>query len=99
MLMILYSLSVLCRYHPTVWNKFVKQDSSGENLLIQSFLNWCIRLIPNYILNKIENITIKFSTKEQGITNKKNSDEELKEMIEKITYNYIKERPDINGRF
>lgn len=99
MLMILYSLSVLCRYNSNIWNKFVKHDSSGENLLIRSFLNWCIRLLPNYILNNIENVTIIFSTKEQGVTDMKNSDDELKEIVEKFADKYFKERIENNGRF
>ena len=80
-LMILYALSTLCRYNPSIWNKFIKLDSSGERLLIQSFINWSIRLIPNYILNIIENKSITFSTKEQGIINKKDNAHELKSII------------------
>lgn len=94
-LMILYALSVLCRYNPSIWNKFIKLDSSGEKLLIQSFINWCIRLIPNYILNIIEDTNIIFSTKEQGIINKKYNENELKDIIKKEIEKYLKERGKI----
>jgi hypothetical protein len=92
MLMILYALSVLCRYHSSIWNKFVKLDISGEKLVIQSFLAWCIRLLPNYILNDIEGKVIRFSTKEQGVTNKKNDNESVKKLIEDIVSNHLRER-------
>lgn len=92
MLMILYALSVLCRYNPFIWNRFIKLDSSGERLLIQSFINWSIRLLPNYILNIIENANIIFSTKEQGIVNKKDNENELKDVIKKEVEKYLKER-------
>ena len=91
-LMILYALSILCRYNPSIWNKFIKLDSSGEKLLIQSFINWSIRLIPNYILNIIENINIIFSTKEQGIINKKDNENELNDIIKREVEKYLKER-------
>lgn len=92
MLIILYELSVLCRYNPSIWNKFIKLDSSGEKLLIQSFINWCIRLIPNYILNIIENADIVFSTREQGTINKKDDENELNDVIKKEVEKYLKER-------
>jgi hypothetical protein len=92
MLIILYALSVLCRYNPSIWNKFIKLDNSGEKLLIQSFINWCIRLIPNYMLNIIENEDIVFSTREQGTINKKDSDNELNDVIKKEVEKYLKER-------
>ena len=91
-LMILYALSILCRYNPSIWNKFIKLDSSGEKLLIQSFINWSIRLIPNYILNIIENKNIIFSTKEQGIINKKDNENELNDIIKREVEKYLKER-------
>lgn len=92
MLMILYALSILCRYNPSIWNKFIKLDSSGERLLIQSFINWCIRLIPNYMLNIIEGTNIIFSTKEQGIVYKKDGENELNDIIKKEIEEYLRRR-------
>lgn len=52
--MILYSLGTLCRYHPSVWNPFVRLDASGEVNLIEKFLVTVRRYFPNYILDKIK---------------------------------------------
>lgn len=89
-LMILYALSVLCRYYPNIWNQFVKSDNSGEKLLIQSFLNNCIRIIPNDILNIIENKVISFTSKKQERFIAKTNDSEIKEIIDEYIDEYLK---------
>ncbi len=49
----LFSLGSLCRYRPEIWSPFVKQDHSGEKLLVEKFLFYASRLIPNYVINQI----------------------------------------------
>lgn len=49
----LFALGSLCRYWPGIWSPFVKQDHSGEKLLIEKFLYFARRLIPNYVINHI----------------------------------------------
>ena len=52
-LMILFSLGYLCRYMPELWNPFVRSDSSGKKLLIEAFLDYVERKIPNLVLDYI----------------------------------------------
>lgn len=49
----LYTLATLCRYHPQRWSPFVLKDTTGEKLLIEKFLFYARRMIPNFVLNKI----------------------------------------------
>ena len=49
----LFVLGNLCRYHPAIWNPFVTQDSTGEKLLIEKFLYYSRRMLPNFVLNMI----------------------------------------------
>lgn len=56
----LFALGSLCRYHPEIWNPFVVQDSTGEKLLVEKLLYYARRLLPNIVLNNIENDQISF---------------------------------------
>jgi len=58
----LFSLSSLCRYNPEIWSPFVKQDNTGEKLLIEKFLYYAKRLIPNYVVNCIYNKEIVYTS-------------------------------------
>ena len=57
----LFALCSLCRYHPEKWSPFVKNDTTGEKLLIEKFLSYCWRLIPNYIINEIHQKNVVYS--------------------------------------
>ena len=46
----LFALSSLCRYYPEKWSPFVLNDTTGEKLLIEKFMYYARRLIPNYVL-------------------------------------------------
>lgn len=58
----LFALGSLCRYHPQIWSPFVKNDNTGEKLLIEKFLYYASRLIPNYIINQIQAKEIIYSS-------------------------------------
>ncbi len=49
----LYALASLCRYYPERWSPFVLKDTTGEKLLIEKFLYYARRMIPNIVLNRI----------------------------------------------
>lgn len=49
----LFALASLCRYHPEHWSPFVLNDTTGEKLLIEKFLFFARRMIPNFVLNGI----------------------------------------------
>ena len=53
--MALYGLATICRYHPSIWTPFVRNDNSGMINFIEKFLLSTRRYLPNYILNEIEN--------------------------------------------
>ena len=49
----LFILASLCRYYPAVWNPFVRKDMTGERLLIEKFLYYARRMIPEIVLKQI----------------------------------------------
>lgn len=68
MFMVLYSLGYISRYHPQIWNPFVRNDISGEKLLIEKFLFYSRRIIPNLALNHLYQKRINFVTESQGMS-------------------------------
>lgn len=60
-LMGLYMLGVVSRYRPSIWSPFVTRDASGERWLIERFLGIARRMIPNLIINAIEEREVVFS--------------------------------------
>lgn len=68
MFMVLYSLGFISRYHPQIWNPFVRNDISGEKLLIEKFLFYSRRILPNLALNYIYQKRICFVTESQGMS-------------------------------
>lgn len=58
----LFALASLCRYYPERWSPFVLKDTTGEKLLIEKFMYYARRLIPNYALNKLLGSTIQYSS-------------------------------------
>lgn len=57
----LFALASLCRYHPEEWSPFVLKDTTGEKLLVEKFLYYSRRLIPNFVLNKILEDSMNYS--------------------------------------
>lgn len=49
----LFVLASLCRYYPEQWSPFVLKDTTGEKLLIEKFMYYARRMIPNIVLNRI----------------------------------------------
>ena len=66
MYMALFSLGYLSRYHPEVWNPFVRNDTSGEKLIAEKILDVVGRKLPNLVLNRILGKQVLFSRDTQG---------------------------------
>lgn len=49
----LYALAQLSRYHPAIWTPILTSDSTGERLLVESFIDVVVRYGPNLVLNEI----------------------------------------------
>ena len=60
LLMNSFALGYLSRYHPEIWNPFVRNDETGERLVVEKFLSVCQRYFPNLVLNEIEKCRIQF---------------------------------------
>ena len=60
MYMGLFALGYISRYHPELWNPFVRSDTTGERLVIEKFLALCQRYVPNLVLNLISKARIEF---------------------------------------
>ena len=58
----LFTLASLCRYYPEHWSPFVLKDTTGEKVLIEKFLFFARRLIPNYVLNKIMGDKVQYTS-------------------------------------
>lgn len=58
----LFTLASLCRYYPERWSPFVMKDTTGEKVLIEKFLYFARRLIPNYVLNRIMGDKVQYTS-------------------------------------
>lgn len=67
MYMGLFILGFLPRYHPELWNPFIRRDSTGEKFIIEKFLSICQRYIPNLTLNFIYGNRIAFVNETEGV--------------------------------
>jgi hypothetical protein len=85
MYIILFALGSLCRYNPEKWNPFVRNDLTGEKLLVEKFLYFARRIIPNMILNTLYDCQMNFVNEKYRIieTIKVVSEHEVKEIIKK----------------
>ncbi len=81
----LFALASLCRYFPEHWSPFVLKDATGEKLLIEKFLYFARRLIPNFVLNNILNDQVRYSSaKYKAVdTIKLVGEHQVQEMVEK----------------
>lgn len=85
MFMGLFALGHLSRYHPELWNPFVRSDQTGERLVIEKFLAICQRYLPNLVLNVIRGDRIQFVYETEGVLDLTTSltKSDLDEMIER----------------
>jgi hypothetical protein len=67
MYMGMFVLGYLSRYFPEIWNPFVRNDETGELLLIERFISLCQRMFPNLVLNEISELRVIFVNESQGI--------------------------------
>lgn len=79
----LFVLASLCRYYPEKWSPFVQKDTTGEKLLIEKFLFFARRIIPNIVLDYLLNKKMLYvSDKYQPTDTVKHvSEHEVKELV------------------
>ena len=99
----LFTLASLCRYFPEKWSPFVLKDTTGEKLLIEKFLYYSRRLIPNFVLNRLLDCSIQYSSSRYSETDtvKLVGEHQVQEMVSKqvkseIEKQYIPYREKIN---
>lgn len=81
----LFALASLCRYFPERWSPFVIKDTTGEKLLIEKFMYYARRLIPNYALNMLLGSTVQYSSDRYTATDtiKLVGEHQVQEMVER----------------
>lgn len=81
----LFALASLCRYFPEKWSPFVLNDTTGEKLLIEKFMYYARRQIPNYVLNKLLENTVQYSSDRYTPTDtvKLVGEHQVQEMVER----------------
>ena len=81
----LFTLASLCRYYPEKWSPFVLKDTTGERLLIEKFLFYARRIIPNIVLNKIVENDVQYTSKkyEPADTIKLVGEHQVQEIVRK----------------
>jgi len=62
MFMGLFALGILSRYHPERWTPFVRNDLTGERLVIEKFIDVCLRYLPNLVLNMLTGERLQFAS-------------------------------------
>ena len=84
----LFIMGSLCRYHPEKWGPFVLNDETGERLLFEKFLYLSRRILPNIVLNLLNNDNVVYVTQKYSIneTIKHVGEHEIKELIQKELY-------------
>jgi hypothetical protein len=82
-LMLLFCFGFLCRYKANLWTPFIRSDSSGKRLLIDTFLDYVHRVIPNLALNYITNEKCIFMNQIVSSTDssKDHSKKEIQELV------------------
>jgi hypothetical protein len=82
-LMLLFCFGFICRYKANLWTPFIRNDSSGKRLLIDTFLDYVHRVIPNLALNYITNEKCIFMNQIVSSTDssKDHSKKEIQELV------------------
>lgn len=70
------------------WGPFVLNDETGERLLFEKFLYLSRRILPNIVLNLLNNDNVVYVTQKYSIneTIKHVGEHEIKELIQKELY-------------
>ena len=63
--MAFYALSFLSRYHPELWNPFVKTDSTGERHVFAKCVDVARRAFPNLVLNQLLGYSVEFGSERE----------------------------------
>jgi len=92
LLMGLYVLATLSRYHSHIWSPFVRNDTTGERLFIEKFLTLARRAIPNLMLNELMEKRLIFMNEQQGIIQE--PDEQDQEEIRNLIREEIKHQSE-----
>lgn len=95
----LYALASLCRYHPERWSPFVLKDTTGEKLLIEKFLYYARRMIPNFVLNKIVADRVNYTSSNYAESNtiKLVGEHQVQEIVErKVREQFEKQQITLN---
>lgn len=90
----LFALASLCRYYPERWSPFVLKDTTGEKLLIEKFLYYARRLIPNFVLNKIVEDNVQYTSGRYTATGtiKLVGEHQVQEMVERKIKSQLEKR-------
>lgn len=91
----LFALASLCRYHPQRWSPFVLKDTTGEKLLIEKFLYYARRMIPNFVLNKIVADRVQYTSSNYAENNtiKLVGEHQVQEIVEqKVKEHFAKQQ-------
>jgi len=57
----LFALGILSRYHPERWTPFVRNDLTGERLVVEKFIDVSMRYLPNLVLNMLTGERLQFA--------------------------------------
>lgn len=100
-LMVLFALGYVCRYNPSVWNPFVRTDTSGEKLLVENFMGYARRAFPNIVLNHLYKSNVKFVSEPQGLTDltRQISQDEIKDIVKEEIRKYFDQQRVRNDGF
>ncbi|RIE06803.1 YaaC family protein [Candidatus Cryosericum terrychapinii] len=60
-----FALSFLSRYHPELWNPFVKTDFTGERLVFAKCVDVTRRTFPNLVLNQLLGYSVEFGSERE----------------------------------
>lgn len=71
MFVVLFTLSYLSRYRAVIWNPFVRGDSTGERLFVETLLETCLRSFPTLALGALYGRRIQFARADQGVVDRR----------------------------
>ena len=96
----LFILASLCRYHPEHWSPFILKDTTAEKLLVEKFLYYARRMIPNIVLSKIVGKSVQYTSSRYTDINtiKLVGEHQVQEIVEqKIRERYEREKFMLNN--
>ncbi len=86
MFMGLFALGILSRYHPERWTPFVRNDLTGERLVIEKFLDVSTRYLPNLVLNMLTGERLQFASEMENPVDPSQflTEEDVREIINEM---------------